>query len=69
MNTNDEFDTEHSDAETTATDAGVSSKGRVVLLDDTEVDPEVAAQAAAAVKRRASKWIRRHDVDYENGRT
>lgn len=68
MNTNDDFDMEHCDAETTTAGAA-GPGGRVVLLDDTDIDPEIAAQAAAAVKRRAAKWIRRHDVDYENGRT
>ena len=38
----------------------------VLLLDEAEVDPEVADVAAEAVKRewRRRHWTRRRDVDY-----
>lgn len=55
---------ERSDEATTTHDHG----GTAVLLDDTEIDPEVASVAAAAARKRAARWIRRHDIDFENGR-
>lgn len=46
--------------------SGNNDDGGVALLDETEIDPEVAAIAAEAVRKRTRRRaIRRHDIDFE----